>query len=317
MSRLKHSSAIFLTSCVIIIGTSYETKAAFKKIRQANFFKRSSSTPNLSSSQVETPSTSRLSGSNSNLISSSTSSLNNPTKSPKNKFKNLFSKSSHSDKKEKPTYTVWDYIRRKPITTENFTQTPSTTFRDVGIQCEIIDSPKTAPKTQKSKFLGMFKKQDIKQTELLPKEQEQKISAKLTTYSHEYRELERNQIELIKLHQKALQKRLQEHLELLSPDSEQPSTSTSTSQNLQNAQVKLMERSLKIDELNEKVQDLKNIKTEISSINTILASIEPLKRETREEALTNETKIQGKTIQTSPKPSQPRKRLMKLKHLEE
>lgn len=75
-----------------------------------------------------------------------------------------------------------------------------------------------------------------------------------------------------------------------------------------------MERSVKIEKLNEKVQDLKNIKTEIKSIGTVLASIEPLKRETREEKLANETVIQGKTIQPSPKPSQPKKRLMKLKH---
>ena len=129
--------------------------------------------------------------------------------------------------------------------------------------------------------------------------------------------MEKNQLENIALHQKALQKRLQEHLELLIPDSEQPSTSSSTSQNLQNAKVKLMERNIKIDELNEKVKDLKNIKTEIESIGTILASIEPIKRDIHEEKLSNETIIQGKTIQSSPKTHQPRKRLMKRNHINE
>ena len=104
------------------------------------------------------------------------------------------------------------------------------------------------------------------------------------------------------MHQQALQKRLQEHLELLLPDSEQPSTSTF--QNLQTAQLNLMERNLKIQELNEKVQDLKNIKTEIGNIGKILANIEPVKRDAREEALAKETAIQGKVItpQSSPKP---------------
>lgn len=279
-------------------------------------FKGSSSTSDLSSSRKIEVST--ISGSivpdDLNLNSTSTSSTNTPKQSTKDKFKNLFSKSDESGKKEKPPYTVWDYIRGKPITTEDFTQTPSPTFRDVGIQCELLTPPTPSTKTQKSKFLGVFKKQNVKQTELSPQEQEQKVSAKLTTYSHVYRSLEKEQLENIALHQRALQKRLQEHLELLIPDSEQPSTSSSTSQNLQNAKVKLMERSVKIEELNEKVQDLKNIKTEIESIGTVLASIEPLKRETREEKLANETVIQGKTIQPSPKPSQPKKRLMKLKH---
>lgn len=211
MNSSKYLSVIFLTSCITIIGTVNETKAVLKRIQGANYFKigTSSSTANLDSSQLELSTISSSQGSNLNLNSTSTSSTNTPKQSTKDKFKNLFSKSDESDKKEKPPYTVWDYIRGKPITTEDFTQTPSPTFRDVGIQCELLTPPTPSTKTQKSKFLGVFKKQNVKQTELSPQEQEQKVSAKLTTYSHVYRSLEKEQLENIALHQRALQKRLQ------------------------------------------------------------------------------------------------------------
>ncbi len=55
MNSSKHLSVIFLTSCVIVIGTANETKAVLKRIQGANYFKRgtSSSTANLASSQLE------------------------------------------------------------------------------------------------------------------------------------------------------------------------------------------------------------------------------------------------------------------------
>ena len=171
-------------------------------------------------------------------------------------------------------------------------------------------------KKKQVKFLNILTKKQPKTNENSQQENDiQNVSAKITTYSHEYRALERTQIDLIKLHQQALQKRLQEHLELLNPDSEQPSTSTA--QNLQSAQIRLAERNLKIAELQEKVKDLKNIKTEIDSINSVLSSIQPLKRETREESLNTETKIEVSILQLPQQQTpKPRKRLMKLKHLQ-
>ena len=158
------------------------TSSNSNKIRNlfSSCFKRNSSTSDLSSSRKIEVST--ISGSlepDLNLNSTSTNSTNTPKQSTKDKFKNLFSKSNESGKKEKPTYTVWDYLKGKPITTEDFTRTPSPTFRDVDIQCELLTPPTPSTKTQKSKFLGAFRKQNVKQTELSPQEQEQKISAKL------------------------------------------------------------------------------------------------------------------------------------------
>lgn len=320
---MKRLSLVCLTSYVIFVGTittTHHSSAVLRKIR--NLYptnrntSRSSSMPNLSS-QLETSSTSNLNQFYLKSVSTSTStdSLNNGDKS-KSRLRKFFSSSSGSTPKEKPTYTVWDYILGKPITTEMYTQTPSPILRDVGVQespsirtvgtqYDPPSSSKAGKKHAKTNFLNIFSrgKSDLNQTSISQEEASSSSNyVKLTTYSHEYRELERKQIELIKMHQQALQKRLQEHLELLLPDSEQPSTSIS--QNLQNAQVKLMERDLKIQQLNEKVQDLKNIKTEIGNIGKILADIEPLKRQDREEALTKETAIQGKVItsQSSPKP---------------
>lgn len=321
---MKRLPLVFLTSYVILVGTTittHKSSAVLRRIRNLQNTNRgasrSSSMPNLSSQLETTPST-------------STTSLNTSGAKPKNKFKKFFSRSSSSSSitKEKPTYTVWDYIRGKPITTEMYTQTPSSTFKDVGIQAEPStrsigtqydppSSPKSGKKQAKTHFLSIFsskQKSDLSQGSSISQEEINEASppntAKLTVYSYEYRDLERRQILLLRNYQEALNKRLMEHLELHPLTPKQPSTSEtttsepSTSQNMQTAQLNLMERNLKIQELNEKVQDLKNIKTEIGNIGKILANIEPLKRQEREEALAKETAIQGKVItpQSSPKP---------------
>ena len=312
-SSLNKSSCIGSTSNLNQSALkSVSTSTSTESLDIGSTSNKSVSMPNLSSQETQTPFTSTIS-------------LNASGARPKNRFKKFFSRSSSSSSipKEKPTYTVWDYIRGKPITTEMYTQTPSPTLRDVGIQefpstrtvgtqYDPPSSSKSGKKHTKTNFLNIFSrgKSDLNQTSISQEEASSSSNyVKLTTYSHEYRELDRKQIELIKMHQQALQKRLQEHLELLLPDSEQPSTSTSqpstsTAQNMQTAQLNLMERNLKIQELNEKVQDLKNIKTEIGNIGKILANIEPVKRDARKEALAKETAIQGKVItpQSSPKP---------------
>lgn len=305
---MKRLSILITTSCIVIVGSTYKTNAVMKRLQRVGFHhSRSSSTPDLSSSSLETPSTSNLTRPNVKSVSTSTPSLNQGGKS-KNKFKKFFSSSDNKadNKKEKPPYTFWDYLKGKPITAEIYTQTPSQ-VRDVGTQ---YDPPNPLPDVKdaatqydppksstKSHFFGIFSKNKPKSNESLPKDEnlpKQKPSIKSVTYSEEYRQLEKKQLELIKLHQQALQKRLQEHLEVLSPDSDQPSTSTST--RLQNAQVALQERNIKLAELEEKVKDLKNINTEIKSISVTLADIHPIKKDIREQDLNNETRIQGKII---------------------
>lgn len=129
---------------------------------------KSVSMSNLSYQQTQTPFT-------------STNSLNASGARPKNRFKKFFSRSSSSSSipKEKPTYTVWDYIRGKPITTEMYTQTPSPTLRDVGIQefpstrtvgtqYDPPSSSKSGKKHTKTNFLNIFSrgKSDLNQTSI-------------------------------------------------------------------------------------------------------------------------------------------------------
>lgn len=298
---MKRLSTIVITSYIVVTGSSYTTQAI--KLHKIKLSSLSTSMSNLTSS-------SNLNINKSKNVSTSTSALNTGTKST-NKIKNLFSSSS---KGEKSPYTLLDYIRGKKITTEMCTQTESPKFRDVGTQYDPPTSSQPVKTQGKSSLLNIFskKKTDLNKT-LSPIDQEQKATAKLTTYSHEYRQLERTQIELIKKHQEALQKTLNEYLKLLSPDSDQPSTSTST--NLKNNQLNLQERNLKISELNEKIKDMKQIGSDIKSVSSVIAGIEPLKREVREEKLLADVSIQGKNISVS-QTNQPKKKLMKLNHLD-
>ncbi len=282
------------------MGASYKSHAIkLPKLKMPNLF---------SSCRIvnNSPQTSKVTKS----VSTSTSTDDKTSIFPK--IKNPFSSSS---KKEKPTYTVLDYIRGKKITTEMYTQTDSPKYRDVGTQYDPPSPPQTLKKQDKTGILNIFskKKPDLSKETTT---KEPNPTAKITTYSHEYRQLERNQIDLIKKHQEALQKTLTEYIKLLSPDGDDsaPSTSASTSNNLKNNQLNLQERNLKISELNEKIKDMKQIGSDIKNVSTVLASIEPLKREVREENLLKEVSSQGTVIYALTN-NTPKKKQMKLKHL--
>lgn len=122
-SSLNKSSCIGSTSNLNQSALkSVSTSTSTESLDIGSTSNKSVSMPNLSSQETQTSFTSTIS-------------LNASGARPKNRFKKFFSRSSSSSSisKEKPTYTVWDYIRGKPITTEMYTQTPSPTLRDVGI----------------------------------------------------------------------------------------------------------------------------------------------------------------------------------------
>lgn len=178
---MKRLSILITTSCIVIVGSTYKTNAVMKRLQKVGFHhSRSSSTPDLSSSSLETPSTSNLTRPNVKSVSTSTPSLNQGGKS-KNKFKKFFS--SSDNKKEKTPYTFWDYLKGKPITAEIYTQTPSPKVRDVGTQ---YDPPEPSPapssepvkKQGKSHFLVYFQRVDQNQLRTYKKKSHENLQIK-------------------------------------------------------------------------------------------------------------------------------------------